>query len=332
MPITTTHVGPHVYTSGGTQSVIRTIRDECIGADNVSVLATWDGFRNARNAALLASAARTLAVVDRKEIVHLHISNGGGWLREGTLLLVCRARGLRTVVTIHGFNFPEFAKARPAFVRRVLSQAHHVITLSEDARDAVAALVDVDVSVVPNPIAIDFEAPPVESTPPVALFAGAIGRRKGVDVLIEAWRVLLKSGTDGFLRIVGPDDDIRPPQLPRMSVGAAVHPTKVPELIRAARLVVLPSRAEAMPMILTESLAAARPFVATDVGGVSSITPERRMLISKNDAPALAAAMAVYLNDPAAAADDGRRGQRFIMETRSPEVVGKRLREIYDGL
>jgi glycosyltransferase involved in cell wall biosynthesis len=331
-PIAATHVGPHVYTSGGTQSVIRTIRDHRIGADRVRVLATWNGFHNARNAGLLAVAAKTLLVSNSSEIVHLHVSNGGGWLREGTLVGVCRARGLRVVVTIHGFDFPEFARARPVFVRRVLGGVNHVIVLSEEARDVVRGLVDVDVSIVPNPVAIDLQAPPAEDAPPVALFAGAVGHRKGVDVLIDAWRLLLERGIDGQLRIVGPPEDITPPGLPQMTVEAAVHPNDVPCLLREVRVIVLPSRAEAMPMILTESLAAGRPFVATAVGGVATITPDPDMLVAVDDAPALAAAIARYLDDAKAAGEAGRRGRQYMVETRSPEVIGAKLRAIYEKL
>jgi glycosyltransferase involved in cell wall biosynthesis len=331
-PISATHVGPHVYTVGGTQSVIRTIRDQRIGADHVRVLPTWNGFHNVRNAGLLAAAAKTLLASKRSEIVHLHISNGGGWLREGALVGVCRARGLRVVVTIHGYDFPEFSRARPGFVQGILSRVDHVIVLSEEARDAVRALADVDVSIVPNPVAIDSEAPPAEHTPPVALFAGAVGHRKGVDVLIDAWRLLLDRGIDGELRIVGPHEDITPPDLPQMTREAAVHPNDVPGLLREVRVIVLPSRREAMPMILTEALAAGRPFVATAVGGVATITPNPEMLVAVDDARALAAGVARYLDDAKGAGEAGRRGQQYIVDTRSPEVIGQKLRAIYESL
>ncbi len=296
------------------------------------VLATWNGFNSVRNAGMLAAAAKTLLLSDRSEIVHLHISNGGAWLREGPLISLCRARGLRLVVTIHGFDFPEFTRTRPQFVRRVLGNVDHVIVLSEEARDALRSVVDVDVSIVPNPVSIDLEAPPAESAPPTALFAGAIGRRKGVDVLLDAWRLLLDRGVDGQLRIVGPHEDIKPPELPQMTIEPALNPNDVPGLLRTVRLIVLPSRAEAMPMILAESLAAGRPFVATAVGGVATLTPDPNMLVAVDDAPALASAIARYLDDAKAAGVAGRRGQKYIIETRSPGVIGAKLRAIYESL
>src|SRR6185437_506201 len=42
--IAVTHVGPDMYSIGGTQSVIRVIHDNKIGADDIRVLSTWNGY------------------------------------------------------------------------------------------------------------------------------------------------------------------------------------------------------------------------------------------------------------------------------------------------
>ena len=84
-------------------------------------------------------------------------------------------------------------------------------------------------------------------------------------------------------------------------------------------------------MILTEALAGERPFVATPAGGTADITPDPKMLVPINDAPALADALERYLSNPAEAAAAGRAGRDYILETRSPAVIGARLRTIYDS-
>src|SRR5262245_52287103 len=100
------HIGPHPLTVGGTQTVIRTIDEWSIGAEQISIRPTWDGPRQVRNAGLVRRAAGTLLRADRGTIVHVHMSNGGAYLRDGPLIALARARGLRVVVTIHGFDFP----------------------------------------------------------------------------------------------------------------------------------------------------------------------------------------------------------------------------------
>ncbi|MCV7411495.1 glycosyl transferase family 1 [Mycobacterium florentinum] len=326
------HVGPDMYSIGGTQSVIRVLCDNKIGADDIRVLSTWSGRNHLRNLLLMARAAVALTTVRRTTIVHFHISNGGAWLREGPMIRLASARGLRIVVTLHGPDFPEFARSRPRFVAATLKHADHVILLSEEARSAVAEVAPaVSTSVVANPIVIDRDAPRASSTPPVVLFAGTIGRRKGVDRLVAAWRLLLAEGIEGQCRIVGPVDDYAPPPTERLSVEAPIPPDGVRDLLRAVRVVALPSSAEGMPMILTESLAGARPFVATPVGGTAQIASDPGMLVPVGDVPALAAAIGRYLRDPELAERDGLRGQAHVAATRSPEVIGPELRRIYEG-
>lgn len=321
-----------MYSFGGTQSVIRVIRDNKIGADDIRVLSTWDGPNHAKSFLLTARAALALARTARPAIVHFHISNGGAWLREGPLIRLARARGFRIIVTIHGSDFHEFAAARPSFVGAILRRADHVILLSEQARAAVLAVAPtVATSVVANPIAIDRDAPPAGATPPVVLFAGTIGRRKGVKDLVDAWRLLLAEGIEGQCRIVGRIDDYTPPAVERMTLEPPVHPDKICELLRTVRVVVLPSYAEGMPMILTEALAGARPIVATPVGGTAEIASDPSMIVPVGDVPALAAAIGRYLRDPGLAERDGLRGQAHIAATRSPEIIDAELRRIYGG-
>ncbi len=327
-----THVGPDMYSFGGTQTVIRVIRDNNIGADEIRVLSTWNGRHHAKNLLLTARAAAALARAPRGTVTHFHMSNGGAWLREGPLIRLAKARGFRVIVTIHGSDFHAFAHSRPRFVAATLNHADHVILLSEEARTAARWVAPgVPASVVANPIPIDRDAPPAGSTPPVVLFAGTIGRRKGVSTLVAAWRLLLAEGIEGHCRIVGVVDDYSPPPTERLTVDGPVHPDKVRDLIRSVRVVTLPSFAEGMPMILTEALAGARPFVATPVGGTPEIASDPRMLVPVDDAPALAAAIGRYLRDPGLAERDGLRGQAHIAATRSPEVVGAQLRRIYQG-
>lgn len=327
------HIGPHPLTVGGTQTVIRTIDEWRIGAERISVRPTWNGPGQIGNADLVRRAAGSLLRADRETVVHVHMSNGGAYLRDGPLIALARSRGLRVVVTIHGFDFPEFAVAHRRLARLALAPANGIICLSEEALEAVRSLgIGAKARTLANPVAIDADSPPAHETEPVALFAGAIGMRKGADVLQDAWRILLERGTPGRCRLVGPIEDFRPARLERMSVEAAVDPRQVRPLIRDARVVTLPSRAEGMPMILTEALAAGRPFVATPVGGTDALAPCEGMIVPVEDPLALANAIERFLDDPQAAQRVGARCREFCEETRGPATIGAELREFYRAL
>jgi glycosyltransferase involved in cell wall biosynthesis len=329
------HIGPHPDTVGGMQSVLRTIAQFSIGSDEVRVIPTWNGPNTRSNLRLMLRAARTICASGHGALIHIHISNGGAWIREGALVRWGKWSGHPVVVSLHGDNFPSFARRHPQIVRAVVAPADQLTCLSPDAHAALSAILPrMDVTVLPNPVAIDHESPPAEETPPVVLFAGVVGYRKGVDVLTEAWQALLARGVDGECRIVGPLGDFHPAALERMHVEAPVRPTDIRALIRAARVVVLPSRSEGMPMILAEALASGRPFVATPVGGIPELTPSsgNHMLVPVENADELSAALELYLRNRHFAGEMGRIGQRFCSETRSPSVIDRRLREIYDRI
>lgn len=310
--------------------MLRTINDYSIGADEVLVLPTWIGPEVPRNMLLVLRAARVIATSSRDTVIHIHLSTGGAYLREGPLLLLARLMRRKAIVSLHGNDFPEFATRHPRFVGTILRRARRITCLSDEAEQAAGQLVGSDrVVQVPNPVAIDLEAPPVGQAPPVALFAGIVGLRKGADVLIEAWRLLKSRGVVGRLRIIGPPGDFAPPALDGVSVEGAVDPTEMRSLIRQVRVVTLPSRSEGMPVVLAEALAAGRPFVATPVGGTAQLAPSSQSLVPVEDPEALAAALQLYLEDARTAEEVGERGREFCAATRSPEVIDRALRDIY---
>lgn len=327
------HFGPHPDTVGGTQSVMRVLTDHSIGADSAVMCPTWAGPGHLRNMCLVARAGRLIARMPNPAVAHFHITNGGAWLREGPLAAFARSRGLRVVFTLHGFEFPRFAEEHPGFVGTVVRHAHHIIALSDEGRQAVHTLAPrVPVDVCPNPVELDPLSGPADQTQPLALFAGEVSRRKGVDVLVKAWQALTRDGVEGECRIIGPRVDVDIPEnLPGLVVCAPVHPREVRALVRGARVLVLPSREEAMPMILAEALASGRPFVATEVGGNRMLTPRPEDLLRVGDVEALAASIRSYLTDPARACAVGEENRAYCEATRSPEVVGRRLRAIYEA-
>jgi glycosyltransferase involved in cell wall biosynthesis len=332
-PLRTLVIGPHPRQVGGTQSVVRAFAQFSIGADEVRVVPTWDGANQRHNARLVANAARVIARSASDLIVHAHLADGGAYVRDGSLIALARARGLRVVATVHDWGFPEFAHAHPRVASKLLAQAHHVVVLDGNTETVVKNLVGHGrVSRVPNPVAVDWDSPPAGSTEPIVLFGGSVSYRKGADVLVDAWRHVVASGVPGTCRIVGPIQDYEPPAVERLIVQGAVDPATMGDQIRRARLIVLPSRSEALPMILAEALAAARPFISTPVGGIAELAPDSDMLVPVGDPITLAARLKAFLSDRDLASRLGQAGREYCARTRSPELVDHLTREIYYSL
>lgn len=324
------HFGPSVTEVGGMASVIRTFNRHTIGAPSVRVHATWYATSRRRTIGASFRALTTILRLPHSDAVHIHLSERGSFVREGALIFAARARGLPTVAHLHGADFAETAASHPILVRRVLSAATHISCLTPEALQIATVLAPkTNRRLIPNPVEVDTAAVSADETAPTVLFAGEIGRRKGIDVLAAAWPLVLERIPNAELIVVGPPGDLPMPRLPRVTVLPPADETRVRDLIRAARVVALPSRAEAMPMILLEAQASRRPYVATAVGGVEALTARGGgTLVNVGDHGALAEALIGYLGDPGRARVTGQRGQSVCREIRSPPVISRAYHDL----
>lgn len=144
------------------------------------------------------------------------------------------------------------------------------------------------------------------------LCVGSLRRAKGHDVLLEAlalladldWQCTLVGSLEedvGFvdeLRKRAADAGIAD----RVTFAGELSGARLEETWTRAGLTVLPTRAEAYGMVVTESLVRGIPVVASAVGGVSEALGEVAgahpgMLVRPDDAGALAAALRRWLSD-----------------------------------
>jgi glycosyltransferase involved in cell wall biosynthesis len=92
----------------------------------------------------------------------------------------------------------------------------------------------------------------------------------------------------------------------------------VPELLPSLSVVVLPTTMdfEGTPLTVIEALAASRPVVATDVGGVAEVVRhgETGLLVPPRNEAALADALDAQLSDSAAAARMGQKGCELVRQ------------------
>ena len=277
----------------------------------------------------LRTAVRVLRT-DRATIVHVHLSHGGSYLREGGLLVLARLTGHPTVATLHGSSFSGFAVGRRRLVSFVLHRASAVAVLGQAHRDLLAELFPaVRAVILPNPSA----GSAVQSRPgtaPVLVFGGELGRRKGVDVLLEAFRTVRRHVPDAELRLAGPPGDLEPVARPGVSWLGLLDRAAMDRELRACCAAVLPSRHEVQPMFLLEAMAAGRPVVATDVGEVRELVGAGGTVVPAEDATALADALVHYLTDADEAERVGRLAHALVTQRQGPQAVADQLDALYE--
>jgi glycosyltransferase involved in cell wall biosynthesis len=311
-------------------SVIRVLTAQSLGGEVVGCHPTWSPQSHLRTSRLFASSARALLCMRGEQIAHIHLSERGSFLREGSLVALARMRGVVTVVTIHGADFLPFAQRLPRLARAVLRRADLITCMDQEVLAFVRSNVPgVRCEIVPNPVVIDDGFQPASETDELVVFAGEIGMRKGADILHQAWQIVAQRRPNARCMMVGPLDDFLPPHSERLEVRAPVDPLEMRELLRGARVIALPSRAEGMPMVLTEAMSLGRPFVSTPVGAIPELAGEGGMLAEVGDAVGLAERLTELLSDPELARSIGERGRRFCAQTRSTEVLDVRWRQLY---
>ncbi|ATQ29100.1 hypothetical protein CS378_10350 [Rhodococcus ruber] len=266
-------VGPAPGTSGGIAAVI----EETMKFDSPffeqRLCPSWlpngkfSSFPTATRAAI-----KMCRSVGRWNIAHVHLSEYGSFIREGSLLLLAKLLRKPAVVTLHGADLTRHVAKYPVLTRYVLNSADLVLCLGKNHAYVVQAIAGTPTQIIANPLGpesfpSDSDTPPRVTTSPTFLFAGEVGARKGHDRLIEAWPTVQCRFPDARLRIAGPvADGYSQSARSRVDYLGNLSRTRLQEEIAAATAIVLPSRAEVLPMALIESHAQGTPTVYTKVG------------------------------------------------------------------
>lgn len=203
-----------------------------------------------------------------------------------------------TVATLHmsGEVAPELvARTRSAYER-----LHHVVAVSAPFAALATELGAPRVTHVLNGVdPLEPVDPPAGRVPVL----GALGRltaQKGFDVLLEAVRRLDADGV--ALRLLlggeGRERAALEQQAAGLPVGFAGFQAEPRAFFARVDAFVLPSRVEALPLVLLEALSTGLPAVATDVGDVRLALDGVVDVVPPEDPVALAEALRGLLLDP----------------------------------
>jgi glycosyltransferase involved in cell wall biosynthesis len=134
------------------------------------------------------------------------------------------------------------------------------------------------------------------------------------------------------LTVVGKDDGLAHllRDLPGCVYLGAVPPQDVGPLIIDSDCVVLPSRAEELPMAILEAMAAGRAVIATDVGDIPYLIEPGMNLIPANNSDALVCALDFYMLHPSHAVACGQANRLRVNQFFSIGVGRRHYEQLYD--
>ncbi len=249
------------------------------------------------------------------EVVHLNHPRPSSFffLRRGATTSVPR------VLSVHA----PVGGDRAGLERRLVDEADRVLCVSDAlARDVHASFAPQSgkCRVLHNALPLPSRAPSPPPSEPMLLAFGRMVPEKGFDTALHALAILRQTLPATRLVLAGDGPERATLERLARTLGLTqavrfegwVAPARMPDLIDAARVVLMPSRwAEPFGLAALQTAHAARPIVATAVGGLPEVVQHGHggWLVPPDDAVAMAAAALAPLRDAALARRAGEQAR-----------------------
>lgn len=283
-------------------------------------------------------------------LLHVHMSSRASTWRKSLFMLMGMRFRVPYLIHLHspdfiGFFEHECGERRKNFIRFLLSRALYVIALSpgwdkDIKKISPTARTVILFNSVPLPAAVLREKEMDESSsklcdPPLILFLGHVGKRKGIFDLIRAVALL----SENFRLIIGGDGELQQAQMLSEELGVSdkilfpgwLGKAEKDHLLARAAIFVLPSYHEGVPMAILEAMSWGIPIVTTPVGGIPEVVTEEQegLLVNSGDIVGLAQALMRLLAAPSLRRKLGERGRHKIESRFSIKVLQPQLEQLW---
>ena len=180
----------------------------------------------------------------------------------------------------------------------------------------------------------------IDGHAPLVVTAARLSHEKGIEVLIDAAALVRRERPDARFVVIGegPMRGELEARIAAADLGEVVRlvgfESDVWHALMAADVFCLPSHSEGMPNAILEAMAAARPIVATAVGGVpEAVVPGLNgVLVRAGDTAGLAKALMEMVNDRTTALRLGQAAKRTVQERFLARTVVARYGQMYQKL
>jgi glycosyltransferase involved in cell wall biosynthesis len=269
-------------------------------------------------------------------------------IRDTPLILFSRLLGKRMVIHLHGGEYLR-EKDVPNWIRSILksilSGKEIKITLSQSEKDVIIKKYSArNVVSLPNCVEIKeaqkFNRNYINENPLNLLFFGRIVERKGIDIILQALKILKEKGIDFkfIMAGAGPDQEKYVREF-YSSLGSAfefngvVAGAKKNELLSRCDIFLLPSLfGEGLPMSLLECMSYGMTAIVTDDGSMKNVitTGENGIIVEKGSASSLSNVIINLIQDERLLEKIGKNARQYVFENHDPDAYIEKLNKIYN--
>jgi glycosyltransferase involved in cell wall biosynthesis len=178
---------------------------------------------------------------------------------------------------------------------------------------------------------------------PGSSIVGFIGRliyQKGLPFFLQAASKVITTFPDVMFLIVG--DGPLKAELEKLSNGLNIRQNciftgfrqDIPDILSAVDMLVMSSLYEGMPMVILEAMAASKPVIATNVGGIPELVKngETGVLVPPEDVDVLAESIIDLLKNKDKAQQMGLAGRKRVEEEFDVNIMVRKTEEVYQEL
>ncbi|CAA6820288.1 MAG: Unknown protein [uncultured Thiotrichaceae bacterium] len=266
------------------------------------------------------------------DIIHAHLFHP---LPLASLLKLKHPK-LKVVFTSHNTNIG--GKLREVITQFLKPLRNKDIVFSEDM---ITPIYKKDTLVIANGVNIEkFQEPAAKNTPFTFLSVGTVRAQKNQLFLVECAKALKEKGYDFVIDIVGGGEENRAlietiqKEIVKQDVQKHVRMlgvrNDIPDLLKTAHCMVLPSHYEGLPIVLLEAGAAKIPIISTPVGAIPTLINEDSGYLT--DLDTFCETMGKVYNDYAQAEEKAGVLAEKIDQHYSIKSMAKAHAELYQSL
>lgn len=205
-----------------------------------------------------------------------------------------------------------------------------------------------NVVVFPNPLSVNrFKS---EKTGSQWIYTGRLEYRKGVHLLVKAYKMVCKTHNPPQLLLVGRGFGDMPDGKPykqyikdlvsessleeKIRIIEGVDQSEIPDYLQNSTVAFFPSLWENFPYSCLEAMAAKTAVCGSNCGGFPEIIEDGKngVLFTCNDFYSLAEKMKWFLENNEATLNLARQAQKHIIDNFSPEQICKRALQVYQSI
>lgn len=246
----------------------------------------------------------------RPDIVHIHMSYRGSFVRARIIHQMCKCANVPDIVHMHGSEFSKWFSScrekKQRQIREFLSEVNRVIVLGDSWKKRIQSIEpDTTIQVVHNSVKIP-ELDKINqwnNTTFQVLYMGVLIKRRGVSDLLDAVAMLRDDNLLGNMRFIvagtGSEEVLLKDKVKKSNLEDVVHFTgwvngdEKALLYQESQAFVLPSYNEGLPVAVLEAISYGLPVISTDIGDIQAAVHdgENGIIITPGDISALVDAL-----------------------------------------